>query len=74
MRLDNAHLLSRYTTWRQPDLELTGVRGSGQQTGKIYEIRFEASDKVYIGSTCKELVTCLQWHLMHLMHQQEEPG
>ena len=71
VRLDNAQLLSRYTRRRQPDLKLTGAHESGQQTGKIYEIRFEASDKIYIGSTCEELVTRLQWHLMH---QQEDPG
>ena len=43
---DIAQLLPRYTTRMQPTLELTGVHGSAQQNGKIYEVTFEASDRV----------------------------
>ena len=70
VRWDNAQLLPRYTTRRQPTLKLTGVHGSAQQNGKIYEVTFEASARVYIGCTCEELENKAPM----APHRQEERG
>ena len=50
-------------------LELTGVNGSAQQSGKTYKITFEQSDHVYVGCTCEELETRIQWHLTNTKSQ-----
>ena len=64
IHLNNNAMNKIYVTREQPKMEIVNSYfNSDHNNGKIYKIKFENCDKVYIGSTTNELQNWLSQHL-----------
>ena len=68
--LNNQKLNRKYVPRLQPKLELVNSHlNSDFLYGKIYEVTFENSDKIYAGLTCEKLDIRLKWHVTNKTSQ-----
>lgn len=64
IHLNFKDLKTKYKYRGQPIIELVNSKfNSLFKNGKIYEVSFKHSNKLYIGSTCDDLQTRLEQHL-----------